>query len=40
MNKTEWYSGTVRKTFNWKHLVDQKIKEWKIKNNINTIDKS
>ena len=30
MNKTEWSSGIVNKTFKWKRLVQQKIKEWKI----------
>ena len=34
MNKKEWYSGTVRKIHKWKHLADQKIKEWKKLNNI------
>lgn len=34
MNKKEWYSGAVNKTFKWKHLVQQKIKEWQISNNI------
>lgn len=34
MNKKEWHSGAVDKTFKWKRLVQQKIKEWKISNNI------